>query len=214
VLIIFDWDGTLINSADKIISCMQAAAADAGLEPVSDDAVKNIIGLGLPEAIRTLYPGATDALVQQVRDRYAHYFVEADQVPCAMFPGVKATLETLRSEGHLLAVATGKSRKGLNRVFSNIDFSHYFHSSRCADETASKPAPRMIHELLDELQAEPMDAVMVGDTEYDMAMAVNAGIRCIGVSYGAHHVERLKPYGPLACLDRFPDLLEVLPSNS
>lgn len=208
MLIIFDWDGTLIDSAGKIINCMQMAANDVELPQLTADEVKNIIGLGLPEAIRTLYPGIDDASVQLLRETYSNHFVREDQVPCEFFPSVMPTLQALRDDGHALAVATGKSRKGLNRVLANLQLEGFFDSTRCADETQSKPHPLMLQEILQELDVHPDDAVMVGDTEYDLAMASNAGVRSIAVTYGAHSSERLQKHEPCLWLENFATLLE------
>ena len=210
MLLIFDWDGTLIDSSAKIVRCMQQSAEDLQLNALSDNEVKNIIGLGLPEAIETLFPGIEEGLRDQFRDAYSKHYVEADQVPCEFFPGVMQTLETLHAEGYKLAVATGKSRRGLNRVLKNLALEEFFHGSRCADETRSKPHPLMLEELLDEFDRAPVEAVMVGDTSYDLEMAKNAGVPSVGVSYGAHHPETLAQYNPLGFIDEFPDLLAVL----
>lgn len=207
MLIIFDWDGTLIDSAAKIVKCMQMTAADVDLPVVSPEAVKNIIGLGLPEAIRTLYPEIDEHSLERFRETYSKHFVREDQVPCEFFPNVLTTLESLRDEGHTLAVATGKSRKGLNRVLENLQLSGFFHGTRCADETQSKPHPLMLNEILAELQFQPQQAALVGDTEYDLAMAASAGVRGIAVTYGAHSVERLSRHDPCLWLDDFAELL-------
>lgn len=210
MLLIFDWDGTLIDSTGKIVRCMQAAIADQGLSPLADDTVRNIIGLGLPEALRTLFPEADPQVLQRLRDSYATHFVEADRMPCDLFPEVQETLNALRQRGCLLAVATGKSRRGLDRVLGNLGMASYFDATRCADETRSKPDPQMLYELLDELGKEPHQALMVGDTEYDLAMANAAGMPGVAVRYGAHAPERLARHRPIAELERFGELLELL----
>ncbi len=207
MLYIFDWDGTLSNSTTKIISCMQKAAEETGLPSLPDEAIKNIIGLGLPEAIRLLYPEASSSTVDDLQAHYVENFVSDDANPSPFFPGVMKTLEYLRDQGHMLTVATGKSRKGLDRVLKNLSMSSFFHSTRCADETASKPAPLMLEELLGEFSVGVDEAVMVGDTEYDMAMAHALGMAKIAVSYGAHHIDRLKTYDPVLCVDEFEQIL-------
>lgn len=212
MLIIFDWDGTLLNSLAKISHCMQLAAADAGLDPLGEEEIRGIIGLGLPEALATLYPDAAPAPLDVLRERYSHHFLVKDQQPCDLYPGVEETLEGLKSGGHHIAVATGKSRKGLNRVLGNLGWDGYFHATRCADETSSKPDPQMLSELLSELDYAVEDAVMVGDTEYDLAMAANLGMRRFGVSYGAHPRQRLSLHEPVAIIDavsELPGLLEA-----
>ncbi|MFT5574644.1 MAG: phosphoglycolate phosphatase [Bermanella sp.] len=210
MLVIFDWDGTLIDSIGKIIMCMQQAAADAGVEPRDGEAIRNIIGLGLGEALMVLYSEQEPALRADIRRHYATRFVAADQTPCDFFPGVRDTLDTLRSSGLLLAVATGKSRRGLDRVLGNLNMGGYFQGSRCADETASKPDPLMLNQLCEEFNVLPEDSVLVGDTEYDLEMASRIGMPSVGVSYGAHSVERLANWGPLKILDEFRALLPLL----
>lgn len=210
MLVIFDWDGTLLNSLAKISECMQLAAVDAGLEPCPEEKIRGIIGLGLSEAVTTLYPDAPSAPLQALRERYSHHFVVKDQIPCDLYPGVHETLETLKSGGHHIAVATGKSRRGLDRVLANLGWEEYFHASRCADETRSKPHPLMLSELLDELDYAVDDAVMVGDIEFDLAMAAALGMRRVGVSYGAHPQDRLNIHKPEAIIDNLAELPGLL----
>jgi phosphoglycolate phosphatase len=203
MLFIFDWDGTLLDSADRIVAVMQQASSDCGLDPLTQASIKNIIGLGLPEALRELYPDLPDAELVRMREAYSRRFVESEEVPCEFFPGVLDTLEQLRGDGYRLAVATGKSRRGLVRVLAGLGLSDYFDATRCADETRSKPHPQMLHELLAEMSVPVEKAVMVGDTEYDLAMAVSAGMPRVAVDYGAHAVERLLPYRPGLVLSDF-----------
>lgn len=208
MLFIFDWDGTLLDSADRIVAVMESAIADRGLPPLPQAAIKNIIGLGLPEALRALYPDLPAVELLELQSAYSRRFVESEAVPCNFFPGVLETLECLRVGGNRLAVATGKSRRGLTRVLTGLGMSDYFDASRCADETQSKPHPQMLHELLVELAVPAGSAVMVGDTEYDMAMALAAGMPRVAVDYGAHAVERLLPYQPGLVLSDFTRLLD------
>lgn len=208
MLFIFDWDGTLSDSKAKITKAMQLAAKDLGWVPLDDHLIHNIIGLGLPEAIHRLYPDVSVADRQRLRDAYAAHFLMLDEArPSDFFPGVADTLHYLKAQGHTLTIATGKSRKGLDRIFGVLGLSDFFHATRCADETASKPDPLMLHELLLEFGVGAEDAVMIGDTEYDMEMAKNIAMPRIAVSYGAHHVERLHVYEPVLCLDQFDELL-------
>ena len=203
---IFDWDGTLCDSTAKICLSMQTAAVDCQQPKLSTEQVMDIIGLGLPEAIAQLVPGIAEGAILAMRDAYARRFIEADQVPCDLFPGVRETLDELRAQGHYLAVATGKARKGLDRVLGSVGLDDFFDASRCADETASKPHPKMLHELLAEM-AHPLEAsVMVGDTEFDMDMARRAGMPRIAVDYGAHHPDRLKQYDLLDCVSEFSEI--------
>ena len=208
MLFIFDWDGTLSDSTGKITKAMQLAAQDMGWQPLADHLIHDIIGLGLPEAIHRLYPAADVTGRQRLRDAYATHFLALDELqPSAFFPEVINTLHQLKGAGHTLAVATGKSRKGLDRIFGVLGLNDFFHASRCADETASKPDPLMLAQLLEEFRVSPAEAVMIGDTEYDMEMARRIDMPRIAVSYGAHHIDRLHPYEPELCLDRFDQLL-------
>lgn len=208
MLFIFDWDGTLIDSKAKITHAMQLAAGDMGWEPLADSLIHNIIGLGLPEAIHRLYPDVTDSARARLRDFYAANFIRLDEEKSSdFFPLVTETLATLRDQGHSLAIATGKSRKGLDRILRDLGMSDYFDATRCADETASKPHPLMLEELLAHFAVHAQDSVMVGDTEYDMEMAMTINMPRIAVSYGAHHIDRLHQYQPELCMDQFNELL-------
>jgi len=204
---IFDWDGTISDSTAKIVGCMRAATQEVGLPDLSNDDIKNIIGLGLPEAIMFLYPDISKVLLEKVQQAYSAFFTGADTTPSPFFTGAMETMAHLKNEGHYVAVATGKSRRGLDRVLNTLGMSDFFHASRCADETASKPNPKMLLELLNECAFEAGNAVMVGDTEYDMAMAKAIAMPRIAVSFGAHHIDRLKPYDPVLCVDEFSGIL-------
>ena len=205
-LLVFDWDGTLMDSEARIVSCMQAAIEDLGLEPREAASIRNIIGLGLHEAISTLYPGSDTTLHVAVTDRYRYHFLTANQTRSELFPGAEETVHGLSEAGFLLAVATGKGRKGLDMVLEETGLGQYFHATRCADETFSKPHPQMLEELMDELGAEPGETLMIGDTEYDMQMATNARTHSLAVSYGVHEKERLLQHNPLHCLDAIDEL--------
>jgi phosphoglycolate phosphatase len=208
LLFIFDWDGTLSDSTGAITRAMQQSARDLGwLEP-EDHRVHDIIGLGMPEALARLFPGSSVAECQQLRHRYAANYLAADLTqPAKLFPAVMETLTHLRDQGHQLAVATGKSRAGLDRVLKAMNLNTFFHASRCADETASKPHPLMLRELLKHFRVGEHEAVMIGDTEYDMDMGRRAKMARIAVSYGAHHIDRLRPFEPELCMDGFGELL-------
>ncbi|MEO1891916.1 HAD-IA family hydrolase [Alloalcanivorax venustensis] len=209
-LVIFDWDGTVMDSTGRIIACMHQAGADLCLPVLEDDAVREIIGLGLPEALRTLYPGIGDRDLERMRERYAVHFVAAEASPSRLYPGARETLAALRAAGLRLAVATGKSRKGLERVWASSGLGDSFDASRCADETHSKPHPAMVTELLTELGVAPERALVVGDTSFDLQMARDAGVDRVAVSYGAHPVDRLMNFHPLAVIDALPQLLPLL----
>lgn len=208
MLFIFDWDGTLVDSTGHIVAAMQQAAQELSFPVLGDAAVQNIIGLGLPEAILALYPELDEAARHELKLGYAKHYIALNEEPPELFHGVADTLNRLKESGHQLAVATGKNRRGLQRVLDQLDMLDYFHATRCADETRSKPHPQMLHELLIELGATAEQAVMIGDTEYDMEMAQQAGMPRIGVDYGAHHADRLLRYAPDMILSNFAELLE------
>ncbi|MDN6179604.1 MAG: HAD-IA family hydrolase [Halomonas subglaciescola] len=210
-LIIFDWDGTLMDSVPRIVSSMQAAARDAGWGELAPAAVENIIGLGLPEAVAILCPGISSEQSARLRERYAHHFVHADITPMAFFAGVEARLARLRQREMLnLAVATGKTRRGLDRIFADTQSGGWFHASRTADETRSKPHPQMLSELLADFNLPASRALMVGDTEYDLAMARALGMPRVGVSYGVHDADRLAACEPAYIADGVDDLFDWL----
>ncbi len=213
MLLIFDWDGTLSDSTPKIISCVQKAAKTTGFQVLDDDVILDIIGLGLPEAMQRLYPELSADEKEQIRLAYVEHFLADDQEPSPFFDGVLEGLKRLREEGYAMAVATGKSRRGLERVLNRLDMQDYFDGSRCADETASKPHPKMLHELLVEFDVAADQAVMIGDTEYDMEMAKNAAMPRVAVSYGAHHIDRLTPYKPLLEAHHFDDIVQWILSD-
>lgn len=207
MLIIFDWDGTLVDSAGKIVQAMQEAIDVLGMPSRTADDVREIIGLGLPEAIHALFPEHEAAEREQLRQRYADRYVELDAVPCKLFPGAEAVLAALVEDGHQLAVATGKSRRGLDRVLLRSGLAGYFSATRCADETRSKPDPLMLHQLLSYFGRSTTEALMVGDSEYDMAMAHNAQMPRMAVSYGVHAAERLARFQPVATVHSLYELL-------
>ncbi|MEQ5801823.1 HAD-IA family hydrolase [Halomonas sp. H10-9-1] len=210
-LVIFDWDGTLMDSAARIVGCMQAASRDAGWGELSAEAVRDIIGLGLPEAIATLCPGIDPDRAELLRSRYAWHFVEGSDTPMTFFPEVERGLAELHGRpGQRLAVATGKSRRGLDRVFRESACGHWFHASRTADETRSKPHPLMLEELLAELAVPPAEAVMVGDTEYDLEMARAIGMDRVAVTWGVHAPERLAASRPAFTAQTVPELFDWL----
>lgn len=209
-LLIFDWDGTLCDSLERIALCLQLSAADAGLPEPSLAAARNIVGLGLDEVMSELFPDTDDVVRARLRKGYSEHFIREDKQPSAFFPGVREELALLRDQGFLMTVATGKSRRGLDRVLEAVDMKSFFHSTRCADETASKPHPAMLLSLLDEFGIGAEAALMVGDTTYDMEMARALNMPRLAVSYGAHSRERLIAYEPLAVIDNFIDIRDQL----
>lgn len=210
-LLIFDWDGTLMDSTMRIVSCLREGVRQAGLPYRSDEQLRHIIGLGLREAVDFLYPDAVDThLKQTMMEVYRHRFTHADHTPASLFEGVEAMLDDLEKQGYLLAVATGKTRDGLNIVLRELGLQGRFHSSRCADETTSKPHPRMLLEILSDLDISPQRALMVGDTQFDIEMAHNAGVPAVAVAQGAHSRDQLLQKGPLVILERVTYLLSWL----
>lgn len=205
-LIIFDWDGTLMDSEAKIVSCLLASARDLELEIPSVAQAKNVIGLGLHEACVQLMPGSDHGLHLKMADRYRYHFLSANETPSQMFAGVETMLKSLDDAGHFLAIATGKGRQGLDAVLQETELKHYFHATRTADETISKPHPQMLHELLDFFGLEANEAIMIGDTEYDLQMASNARMDSLAVSYGVHEVERLLQHQPKSCVHSIEEM--------
>ena len=209
-LIIFDWDGTLMDSIARIVSSMQNAASSCQLDIPTDSQVKEIIGLSLPKAMTILFPGASSTELSTLIDQYKYQYVEGNDIATPLFENALTLLTTLTNENLLLAVATGKGRQGLQRVFLSTNTEHFFRASRCADESASKPHPEMILSLLAELNIEPQYAVMIGDTSHDMQMAQAAGIDRIGVTLGVHNREVLNSYQPKAIVDSLDELQQIL----
>ncbi|MBA56194.1 MAG: HAD family hydrolase [Pseudomonadales bacterium] len=209
-LIVFDWDGTLMNSLARIASCMQAAAVDLEIDPATDEQVHDVVGLALDIAIQRLHPVLETQQVELMRQRYAHHYVAAEAAPSPFYEGIPQMLQSLSEKGTLLSVATGKSRKGLSRVFNAHGVGALFHSSRCADETRSKPEPDMLLEILEFHGLKQDQAVMVGDTEFDLEMANRAGVDSVGVTWGAHDITRLLRHNPKVCVDSVASLSDWL----
>ncbi len=194
-LIAFDWDGTLFDSTKIIVRCIQAAVRDVGGAVPTDEAAGYVIGLGLMQALAHAAPDVPESKYPELGARYRHHYI-AHQNDISLFDGVLPLLAALRARGHKLAVATGKSRHGLDEALQAVELKGRFDGSRTADETAGKPHPRMLHELMDQFGVTPARTLMIGDTTHDLQMAVNAGCASIGVSYGAHEFaafEVLKP---------------------
>jgi phosphoglycolate phosphatase len=197
-LIVFDWDGTLMDSTGAIVASIKAAARDLGIPEPSDERAHHIIGLGLIDALRHALPDLPEERYQDVALRYRHHYMSRDQ-DLLLFDGAEALIDELAAAGHFLAVATGKTRKGLDRAFEVSGLGSRFHGSRCADECHSKPHPQMLEELMAEFGVEPDATLMIGDTTHDLLMARNAGVAALGVAYGAHPRETLEAESPLYC---------------
>jgi len=195
-----------MDSEARIVACVEAAVTDLGLASPGCDAIRNIIGLGLREAVHMLFPDANDHLHLDIAERYRAHFFSSTEVPSQLFEGAREVIEGLHQAGYLLAVATGKGRSGLNHALDTTALGRYFHITRCADETFSKPHPEMLHQIIEEMGVLPRQALMIGDTEYDLQMASNAKMPSLGVAYGVHGRERLLKHHPLACLQRVTDI--------
>lgn len=209
-LVVFDWDGTLMDSADRIVHAMQAAAGLSALPVPSAEEVRQIIGISLKPAIERLFAALDPMQADAVVDHYKHSFRANGHIASPLFNGVRPLLQTLKQQQRLLAVATGKARAGLDNAFSHTQTGEFFITSRCADEAASKPSPDMLQQILAQLNIAPEDAVMIGDTMYDMAMAEAIGVDRIGVAYGVHSVEQLAQHQPRAIVQSPDELLRHL----
>lgn len=205
-LVVFDWDGTLMDSEARIVSCIQAAARDAGIVAPSHEAARDIIGLGLAEAIARLFPAADEQALGRLVARYRHHWLGEQLAPAPLFDGARDVLRDLEAAGYLLAVATGKSRRGLDRVLDETGLRPHFVATRCADEAYSKPHPQMLLDILERVGMAPQQALVVGDTEYDMQMASSARVHAVGVSHGVHTPERLQRSGAITCFDQLTAL--------
>jgi phosphoglycolate phosphatase len=209
-LLIFDWDGTLMDSAAHITHCMRNAIALTGAEFRTDAEIRHIIGLGLEEAIQHLYPDKPHSRIREIADEYRQEFLVRSQHGSELFAGARETLYALAAQGYQLAIATGKSRRGLDKVLDETGLHALFPITRCADETHSKPHPRMLEEILTDYDAAKHDALMIGDSEYDLQMARAIGMDSLAVSYGVHDLERLlqhQPRGYVHDVTHIPDWL-------
>jgi phosphoglycolate phosphatase len=212
-LLIFDWDGTLMDSAGVIVDSIQRACEDIGLDIPSDRASRQIIGLGLIQALQALLPDLPEDDYPRLVERYRHHYLGRDaQIP--LFSGVSQGIRELHERGFQLAVATGKSRIGLERALESSGLGSWFAATRCADQTHSKPHPAMVLELIDELGADPARTLVIGDTSHDLLMASNAGVASLGVTYGAHEAGDLRPHAPLALMDSFAEVHAWLVVNA
>lgn len=212
-VLIFDWDGTLMDSAGVIVDSIQRACIDIGLAAPGDREARQIIGLGLTQALQTLLPHLPADAYPALVERYRHHYLGRDEA-IPLFEGVSEGIRQLADSGFTLAVATGKSRVGLARALDTSRLGPYFAATRCADQTHSKPHPAMVLELLDELGADPDRTLVIGDTSHDLLMASNAGVASLGVTYGAHEADDLYPHAPLALMDSFAEVHAWLKANA
>jgi phosphoglycolate phosphatase len=211
-LVVFDWDGTLIDSAGTIAECIQDASREMGLPVPDRERARHVIGLGLQDSLRHVVPDLPPERYRDFAAQYRRHFL-ARESSMALFEGVPQLLAGLHGRGHLLAVATGKSRAGLDRALSASGLGAYFCASRCADETNPKPHPAMLLELMQELAAAPQQVLMVGDTSHDLEMAHSAGVDAVAVGYGAHPEQALRALGPRACVASVDELARWLIQN-
>jgi len=212
-LIAFDWDGTLFDSTAIITRCIQAAVRDVGGTVPTDEAASHVIGLGLMQALAHAAPDVPQHKYAELGTRYRHHYM-AQQDAISLFQGVLPMLADLKLRQHWLAVATGKSRKGLDAALEEVELRGVFDASRTADETAGKPHPRMLHELMREMDVAPDRVLMIGDTTHDLQMAANAGCASVGVSYGAHASGSFGSLGPRFVAHSVADLHRWLAANA
>ncbi|QIR14328.1 HAD-IA family hydrolase [Shewanella aestuarii] len=203
-LVIFDWDGTLMDSIGAIVESMQSAAKELSIDVPSERAIRDLIGLSLPKILDTLF-GHLAHLHDSITERYRFHYLSG-RFASPLFEGAEQLLSDLSDSGYTLAIATGKARQSLDRTLALSGVEHLFKASRCADETKSKPDPLMLHSLLAHFDVPAHRAVMIGDSVHDLNMANNAGIASIGVSYGANLVAQLTSANPIAIVDKVSDL--------
>lgn len=209
-LIIFDWDGTLMDSSLRIVNCLQRAAQDLELPVPGVNQARHIIGLNLQDSLASLFGQLSNAQVSKYIERYRYHFYHPQADQMLMFDGVMDGLEELDRHGLLLAVATGKGRQGLDPILNECGLENLFVMTRCADEAFGKPNPRMLFDILEFTGHDPRQAVMIGDTSYDMEMAENAGMDAVAVDYGMHDLDLLKQYNPTASFSGFSQLTDWL----
>jgi phosphoglycolate phosphatase len=209
-VVIFDWDGTLVDSVEHIADSLHQAATDLGYPALEREAYRDIIGLGMVEALEKLYPGISRDEMNRIREGYAGYFFSKTTTPQNVFEGMADVVADLCGSGRRCSVATGKSRRGLDSALVSSGLGSHFEITRCADETRSKPDPAMLEEILDFYRIEPAEAVMIGDTRYDLEMAQRIGMPSIGVEWGVHKRDVLGDYSPHAIVDTVPGLRRVL----
>ena len=209
-LIIFDWDGTLVDSQAQIISCIREAFVKVGLAPPEPAAARHIIGLSLEAAACRLAPQADRTTIEALADTYRELALANSNHSTQLFEGVESGLRSLQQQGLYLAVATGKGRRGLDQALNGTEIANIFDTTRCADETCSKPHPMMLDEILSDLNLGPERAIMVGDTSYDIEMANNIGMDSIAVTYGMHEEIHLRPLQPKFLINHFSEIQSCL----
>jgi phosphoglycolate phosphatase len=212
-LIVFDWDGTLMDSAGMIVHCVQEAARDLDIPPPTEERARHIIGLGLGDALRYALPDLPEGRYEELVERYRHHYLSRDH-ELVLFAGADSLVQSLAGSGYWLGVATGKSRRGLDRALEHSGLGACFHATRCADECHSKPHPQMLEELMAEFAVSPATTLMIGDTTHDLLMAQNAGVDAVAVAYGAHQRAALEVVTPIYCAESVGDLAVWLAQNA
>ncbi len=210
-LLVFDWDGTLLDSKAQIVNCMQSAIKDLDLEQRSNDQIVDVIGLGLEKAVVQLYPAMDMKLVTKTAQTYREHYLYKDKTPSPLFDGTEAVLKKLRNAGYDLAIATNKSRRGLDKGLSETGLNDYFPITRTADDAHPKPHPQMLEEILTDHNTDASKTLMIGDSEYDLQIANNTKVDGLAVSYGVHGLMRLLKQDPVGFIDKIgqlPDWLE------
>ena len=208
-LVVFDWDGTLLDSTGAIVKAIQAASRDIGAKPPSDEAARYVIGMGLREALMHAVPELPESRYDDLVDAYRKHYLSGDH-ELTLFAGVEELLQTLQAENRWVAVATGKSRLGLDRALGHSGLGRYFDTTRTADETRSKPHPQMLEEIINQFAVDPERTLMIGDTTHDLQMAHNAGCASLAVSYGAHGAEGFERWNPKAVVHTVAELQDWL----
>src|SRR5262245_48968288 len=212
-LLVFDWDGTVVDSAGHIVDSIQAACGDLGLAVPSPDQARYVSGLGLADAMARLPPDLPPADYPRLAERYRYHYLAGDH-RVTLFEGLREGIGHLHASGFLLGVATGKSRRGLDRALQDSGLQPFFHLSRCADEGFPKPHPQMLNYLMEMLEVSAERTLMIGDTSHDLEMARAAGVAGLAVSYGAHDDASLRTFAPLACIPSSAELIAWLQNNA
>lgn len=206
-LVIFDWDGTIMDSISHIVNCIQGAARFNNLTPPDEQSIKDIIGMSLPNAFETLFDMRFAERYEEFRLAYKDQYHQNHEAHLPLFDGVSELLAHLHSENKKLAVATGKGRPGLDKIMNAHNLSHYFEYSRTSDEAESKPSPDMLLQIMEYFDVSPDKSIMIGDSVHDLNMAKQAGMDRIGVSFGAHKREQLEKYEPITVIDSYWELM-------
>jgi len=211
-LVVFDWDGTLLDSTAAIVRAIQAASVDVGAKKPSDERARYVIGMGLRDALMHAVPDLPESRYDDLVDAYRKHYLSGDH-ELTLFSGVEPLLQALQEENRWVAVATGKSRLGLDRALGHSGLGKYFDTTRTADETRGKPHPQMLQEIMDQFAVAPERTLMIGDTTHDLLMAQNAGAKGLGITHGAHAIKDLLACNPVGLVDSIPDLVNWIKTN-